>query len=573
MSAANIAGGILGSLTIGFVGLPMLGLEASTRLTCALSLAGGIVAWAAFAPPRARPREFLYATPALILWLWIPSALHTRIPADFLHGGSALVDVREGMTSNVAVNRVDGVLQLKIDRWWQGENRRTHQIMAAYVPLAVHPAPRRVLVVGAGAGQTANRFLLGGVEKLDCVDIEPVVFDLIREHFDTGWLADPRVRLVRDDGRNFLMCTAERYDIISLELGQIFRPGVASFYTADFYAHARAHLAPGGVVCQFVPLRFLGTDQFPGVARTFLATFPHAILWYNTVEVMLLGSPDRSLRLNAARLEALLAEPRIRADLSWSPWGGRDQWLAQPHVFLAGMLCGEQGLESLAHGAPICRDDRPALEYAAARMDDTQALELPLVDLLARTLEPVSTVLEPPPSAELAALVSDARDQNLADLRCGAFLKASQEAQATRGQAGMVEALERALQANPKSRVARRMLGDVLVRLGRLSEARPLYDEALRLDPDDPLSLRGLGDWYLVQERVAEALELYRRVLAILPDDAQTHNNLGSCLAQMGDAAAAVPHFREALRLLPGAADPRRNLELLGVLESTPRTK
>ena len=95
--------------------------------------------------------------------------------------------------------------------------------------MLLHPDPKRVLLVGLGTGQTAARFLLYSIDHLECVDIEPTIFDFIRPHFDVSWMEDPRVELIGADGRNYLRHTPSTYDVISLELGQLSRPGVASF--------------------------------------------------------------------------------------------------------------------------------------------------------------------------------------------------------------------------------------------------------------------------------------------------------------------------------------------------------
>lgn len=123
--------------------------------------------------------------------------------------------------------REEKALQLEIDRWWQGTEQRNHQSVAAHVSLLLHPNPGRVLLVGVGAGQTPARILLHDVERLDCVDLEPAVFAAIRSHFEAGWLEDSRVRTLLTDGRTHLLHGHERYDVVSLELGQPFRPGVA----------------------------------------------------------------------------------------------------------------------------------------------------------------------------------------------------------------------------------------------------------------------------------------------------------------------------------------------------------
>ena len=44
--------------------------------------------------------------------------------------------------------------------------------------MLLHPDPKRVLLVGVGTGQTAARFLLYPIDRLECVDIEPTIFSL-----------------------------------------------------------------------------------------------------------------------------------------------------------------------------------------------------------------------------------------------------------------------------------------------------------------------------------------------------------------------------------------------------------
>ncbi len=367
MAALSTLGGIAGALVVGFGLLPHFGLEVSVRFCTGLSLVAGMAAWAWLDTGGARLTRLAIATVALLAWLGLPYLTGTRLPADFLAGGGVLVDYREGRESNVAlVRRAGNTLVLEIDRWWQGQDTKSHQVMAAHLPMMLHPDPRRVLVVGVGAGQTPMRITLYDIERLDCVDIEPAVFDLIRDHFPSAWMDDARVRLLREDGRNYLTHTAERYDVISLEVGQVFRPGVASFYTADFYRRAREHLRPGGLLSQFVPLPFLSPDEVCSVVATFLTAFPQATLWYNTAELLLIGSLDTPPMLRPERLAQVTSSPAIAADLQFSLWGGPAQWLVRPEVLLGGFLAGPDALAALSAGAPVYRDDRPVLEYAAS---------------------------------------------------------------------------------------------------------------------------------------------------------------------------------------------------------------
>ena len=163
-----------------------------------------------------------------------------------------------------------------------------------------------VLVVGAGTGQTPSRFLMYNIDRLDCVDIEPTLFEFIHDHFDSEWMEDERVKLISEDGLNYLNHSDTMYDVIAIEVGQIFRPGIAFFYTADFYHRSRQRLRPGGLLTQLVSLPSLTTDQFRGVIRTFLDAFPQSVLWYNSSDLLLIGVNDADFKISRTCFRAIV---------------------------------------------------------------------------------------------------------------------------------------------------------------------------------------------------------------------------------------------------------------------------
>ncbi len=347
MVAVNTLGGIAGASVLGFIALPLAGLQWSLLLTTGLSVAVGIAAWLFCQRPAQWQPRAVAAALAALAWMAVHLFSSTRIPEDFLDESGQLVDFREGHNSNVAVIRTPDSLRMEIDRWWQGEDRTNHQIMAAHIPMLLHQQPREVLVVGAGTGQTASRFLLHGLARLDCVDIEPAVFEIIRAHFDSAWMDDPRVSLLYEDGRALLAHGDATYDVISLELGQIVRPGVAAFYTAEFYQRARRRLKPRGLLCQFVPAPFFTSDEFCGVVGTFLDVFPQSTLWYNTSELLLIGCNGDSFVIDTEQLRDRLSLPRIHDDLRYSQWGGVSQWLNRWPLILGSLLAGPPQLAKM----------------------------------------------------------------------------------------------------------------------------------------------------------------------------------------------------------------------------------
>ncbi len=563
LTALNTLGGIVGSLLIGFAVLPLLGLAPAVRVVTGFGLASGIAAWLLLDRGAARARRAALAGAAVLAaaaWLVVPLASRTRLPADFLGARGELVDYREGLGSNLAVLLKHGVRQLMIDRWWQGEDRKGHQIMAAHVPMLLHPDPRDVLVVGVGTGQTASRFLLYPIAHLDAVDIEPAIFPFVARNYDAAWMRDPRVALVPDDGRTFVAHGSRRYDLISIEVGQVFRPGVESFYTREFYRRAAARLKPGGLLAQFVPLGFLTTDEFRGVLRTFLEEFPQSVLWYNTGEMLLIGAKGPRIGIDPSRLALVERPGPIHEDLRWAYWGGDSRALYRPEMLLGGFVAGPDALARIASGAPVYRDDRPVLAYAAAKLVAGQGTELPTVDLLTRNVEPVAELFAGGLPDSVATVAAVVRDQYLRDIAAEAYVGIVETGQSRLSPQQMQQYLEEALRLNPDKSSANRLMGDALVLGGAYAAAGSYFEAAVRADPDDTAAKRGLALVCLNTQRPRDALTLLQDVLSHDPGDALAHNYLGALLTNSGRFTEAIYHFQEALRLMPGYANAAENL-------------
>jgi spermidine synthase len=424
LSAVNILGGIAGSLTAGFALLPVFGQQATLLFTTGLSLAGGFVAWIFLDRSLSLPLRWTAVASSLIVWLALPIASGTRLPADFLvnpKSGNYLIAYSEGLSSNLAViQKSSGEKVLEINRLWQGQDMKNHQIMAAHVPMLLRSDPRSVLLVGVGAGQTARRFLMYSIDRLDCVDIEPAVFDVIRGNFESAWMDDRRVRLMHEDGRNYLAHSRDLYDVISIEVGQISRPGVPFFYTSEFYERASERLGPGGFLVQFVPLPFFTVEQFRSVVATFLNTFPQSFLWYNREELLLIGVKTSVLKLKGERL-VLLEEDKegdneVRHDMHISLLGDPKYGIYQRSIFLGSFISGPVGLAQISSGAPIYHDDRPVLDYAVHKVRQKDTNEVPIVALLRKHLDPVGQLISLPLDSAESLTIEQVREKNLDDL-------------------------------------------------------------------------------------------------------------------------------------------------------------
>ncbi|HIJ81736.1 MAG TPA: fused MFS/spermidine synthase [Desulfuromonadales bacterium] len=390
LTAVNTLGGIAGSLLVGFYLLPAQGMYTTLITLTLISLTIGIVTIFVFADGITPLQRWLSAGGTATLFLGIICFSSTNLPADFLAGRRTMIEFTEGISSFISVVIKDGDKTLEMDRMWQGEYQKGHQILAAHIPMMLHRDPANVLVIGMGTGQVASRFLMYDIQHLDCVEIEKKLPAMLKRHFDSRWLDDPRATVVTDDGRSFTAHSSKKYDVISIEVGQSFRPQVASFYTVDFYRDVKRRLADSGLACQFVPLGFFTEDEFRSVVRSFLEVFPHSTLWFNKyAECILIGSPTQQPRLSEQRLMLLQNDKRLRSDLKYSldnkPW----LLLNRKDVFAANYLMGPEKLARLSASAPLYRDERPILEYQTART--TYSLTR-LHDLIEKNMDSPDTI-------------------------------------------------------------------------------------------------------------------------------------------------------------------------------------
>ncbi len=560
-TAANTLGGVLGILLLGFLVIPYWGLQGAIVFATGFSLLIGAAAWLWL--DLGVKRSGRYVVPAVAASLWTVVALFgpVRVPADFLvEGEDVLLDYREGFGANLAAVRYGDAVHLEIDRWWQGEDRKNHQAAAAHIPALLHPDPTSVLVVGTG--QTASRFLMHDIERLHCVDIEPLMFDFVRRNFESAWMDDPRTALIVEDGRTYLRHARASFDIISLELGQVFRPGVAYFYTREAYESARRRLAPGGLLVQFVPLPFFDTERFRSVVGTFLEVFPQSVLWYNTSEVLLIGPNAGAFPWRTDLSPEPPWSETVVEDLDLVYWGGPADALNRPEVFLGGFLAGPEELTRFAGSGRRLRDDLPVLDYATAGRHALEGNEIRIAERLRGHLTPLAEVVEGEWDPGFVEAVTRIQERNLADIAASALLRQAEALSAQGRPAAAGALLAEALEWNPGNLEANIRFGENLRRSGRRDGALVYFRRAAEIHPADVRALSGLAIMLHQTGHPEEAVPHYRRALELNPDDAELHNNLGAALAEGGEMEIAAEHFAKAVRLRPDHAEAVRNLRM-----------
>jgi spermidine synthase len=129
-------------------------------------------------------------------------------------------------------------------------DERIYHEMMAHVPLHVHPAPKKVLIIGGGDGGTAREVLKHpGVESCTLVEIDEMVVEACKRYIPqtAAIFADPRLKLVIGDGVAFAKDSRETFDVILVDSTD---PNGAAqpLFGPEFYGNLAQRLGAGGIV-------------------------------------------------------------------------------------------------------------------------------------------------------------------------------------------------------------------------------------------------------------------------------------------------------------------------------------
>jgi spermidine synthase len=305
--AANTIGAIVGALGASLVLIAWIGTQHAQQV---LVIGAAAAAMLLFGTGARKPAGVLLA----LLAAGVAVAMACSVPAvppDLIAQGRYLASkgpagkflyVGEGMNASVAVTEsADGIRNFhvsgKIEASTEPRDMRL-QRMLGHLPALLHPNPRSVLVVGCGAGVTAGSFVpYPGIQKIIICEIEPLIPRVVATNFakeNYNVVKDPRVQIVYDDARNYVLTSKDKFDIITSDPIHPWVKGAATLYTREYFEMCREHLNPGGFVTQWVPLY----ESNPGVVKSEIATFfdvfPDGTIWANDdngkgYDIVLLG--------------------------------------------------------------------------------------------------------------------------------------------------------------------------------------------------------------------------------------------------------------------------------------------
>ncbi len=376
----NTTGAVFGSLAAGFIMVPAFGLLNSFKLLAIINLVVVLSLGFHYRKKGRAGRLAPAVAVAGILLALMPISWNSKLINSGVYcyaskyakmGGlegvlaiEKILEVIEGRDCTVAVHEEEGggarffSVNGKTDGG-TGSDMAT-QLLIGQIPLMLHQAPKDVMVIGLGTGLTLKGMSSHPVACIDCVEISPevVAAEKYFREFNGNALADPKVNLSVNDGRNTLFTSPKMYDVIVSEPSNPWQSGNSNLFTDDFYQIAADRLKDGGLFCQWIGLYDITIENLQIASQTFLHNFPNSLVFKAGSDLILIGSKS-PLKIDYQRMKNRFSNDKIAGIMRGINLRSPGDLIAKHYLF------DEKTLAALAGNAILNTDDRPVLEYSA----------------------------------------------------------------------------------------------------------------------------------------------------------------------------------------------------------------
>ncbi len=334
LTFSNTLGAALGAFAAGFVFLPHFGMERSFFLIASLYGLTGLLLFRIRAVSSKWPTVVAFVFGLSILFF--PSGtMETRylpLPSQrLLSPGEEgrIVAVREGQLETISY----------LERQWKGKPlsyrlvtnsysmsssdilSKRYMKLFVYWPMALHPDPKKTLLISYGIGSTAKALVDSrALAEIDVVDISKDILEMNRIVFPDPAehpLHDPRVRVHIEDARYFLQTVEKRFDLITGEPPPPELAGVVNLYTEEYFRLLYARLNDGGIVSYWLPLHAIDAQSAKAILKAFCNVFSDCSLWHGqSLDLMMIGTREAKGPITAVQFRRQWEDPLVSKELS-----------------------------------------------------------------------------------------------------------------------------------------------------------------------------------------------------------------------------------------------------------------
>jgi len=342
-------GSIAGSFLTGFFLIPHWGISRIIFYTGILLIIIGLFGgWLTRKNPAKNRFQIFSLFLIIVVFAFSLATLFRSLPKSILYQ-------KDGLYSQITIENIQ----------WQGEEARflyldrsaeggifleSDELPFAYTQYyslykIVNPQAEKALFLGGGAYSNPRKILLekNNIQRVDVVEIEPVLYSLAQQYFKLP--VGTRLFNHLTDGRRYLQETSQRYDLIFADVYSSLYSIPIHFTTQEFFALAESRLAENGLFLINIigRLEGEGRDLLLSEIKTFHLIFEKTYLFP-------VASPDRQKLQNYILLGLKNGSPGI-------DWSGEQKKPINPR---------DLNLRS----AFILTDDFAPVEYLTAQLFD-----------------------------------------------------------------------------------------------------------------------------------------------------------------------------------------------------------
>ena len=337
--AANTIGAIFGVVTVVHVLIPLMGITLSVLAAATMDVLIGLwllrgLKQRTWTLPASASAVGAATVAGLVMHFGLPSTLQ-QASGVFRTGISdeaqlgQLLYFRDGSTATVSARMLSDQTAIISTNGKPDAGLRDSQspptsdeitmLMLGMAPLAWHPHPKEVAVIGWGSGLSTHT-LLGSslVQRADTIEIERAMWEGAKTFLPLNARAyeDPRSFLRIEDARTFLATYDGLYDAVVSEPSNPWVSGVASLFTQEFYSRVRGKLREDGLLVQWIHAYEMTDALLAEMVAALLKEFPHSeLLVTNSNDFIILARTSAAPALVVGQANRLWETPSMAEEL------------------------------------------------------------------------------------------------------------------------------------------------------------------------------------------------------------------------------------------------------------------
>ncbi len=365
----NTAGNMAGSLITGFILISLIG---STKTIILLAMLNVLVGFLLLyiEPGKRINLKLKYALilPVIILLMLgtVRKDIFLDVIKKWVSAQSKNYKIfynKECVQGTVTSCMINGSKHLLINGTSQTKLCTETKLMA-HLPVILTDTPKKFLAICFGMGTIVESASIYDNMDITSVELVPEVYQCFKYYHNNSdeILKNKNIKLIAEDGRNYLLLSSDKYDVISVDPSPpIYSAGTVNLYAKDFFEICKKHLTHGGVMCMW----FIGGEKGENwmILNTFFSVFPNMSVWRGPHNwgFYLVGSL-KNIRIDIKKFKKFFKNKKLIEDLK-----EYDNSCITSDQLLKLLFYSMDGLKESMRKYPIISDNNPYTEFPLFR--------------------------------------------------------------------------------------------------------------------------------------------------------------------------------------------------------------